>query len=91
MTAIDLVDLDPDLVLLGRLMARVRELHEWRRLADIAWRRALEVGSAAVNAENAAVTGLRDLVAAMTDGAGQDKPGDLSAAREAATALLEGT
>jgi hypothetical protein len=78
-------------VLLGRLMAHVRELHEHRRTVDVVWRRALEASTAAVTAENHAVTVQRDLVAAMTDGAGQDKRSDLKAAREAATALLEAT
>lgn len=89
-TAIDLVDLDPDLVLLGRLMARVRELHAVATRARKATTAALATSATASTAENHAVIVQRDLVAAMTDGAGQDGRHDLPAAREAATALLEG-
>ena len=83
------LEVDDDLVLLGRVAAEVRRRHHLAEHTATAAGRAIKANAAAGAHRSEAVTALRELLAAMTDGAGHDGRVDLAEARAAARALLD--
>jgi acetolactate synthase regulatory subunit len=83
------LELDDDLVLLGRVMAVVRERHGAAVVVERRWQQATRDRAAAAELEVDAVRVCRDLLAALTNSAGVDGLVDLTDARTAALTVLD--
>lgn len=83
------VSSDADLQLLGQLAAEVRRRHHAAAATGRAADKAITANSAAQRRVSEAVRAIRELLAAMTDGAGHSGPHDLDTARTAALAILD--